>query len=70
MAQRTELFTADNKHALYAVDLITRMAHAIDAAMVKRAAEDLGHREDEDIRHLLGPDLWSEMCHAIGWDID
>lgn len=67
---KTELFTSHTADAAYAVDLITRMAKAIDSAMLKRSEEDLGYRDDEDIRHLLGQELWDEMCHAIGWDID
>lgn len=72
VADKTELFAEAwrDDHAKYAVDLITRMAKSIDSAMLKRSEEDLGYRDDEDIRNLLGPDLWHEMCHAIGWDID
>lgn len=70
-APQAELFLSlDNPHAAYAVGLITRMAKAIDEEMGRRARDELPYRDDEDVRNLLGPDLWSEMCHAIGWDID
>lgn len=68
--RKTEIFTSHTADAAYAVDLITRMAKAIDAAMRDRAVDDCFYRDDEDIRNLLGPELWDEMCHAIGWDID
>lgn len=67
---KSELFTSHTPDAAYAVDIITRMAKAIDAEMGRRAFERLPYNDDEDIRHLLGQELWDEMCHAIGWDID
>lgn len=68
--RKTEIFTSYTHDAAYAVGLITRMAKAVDDSMAKRAIDGQRYRDDEDIRHLLGPDLWDEMCHAIGWDID
>lgn len=68
--RKTEIFTSHTPDAAYAVDLISRMAKAIGEAMAQRASDGQRYREDEDERHLLGPELWDEMCHAIGWDID
>jgi hypothetical protein len=55
----TELFAAQNSpHARYAVDLLTRLVKAREVGA------------DYDLKGQIGPDLWSEVCHAIGWDID
>lgn len=67
---KTEMFTAYGADARYAVDLITRMCKAIDAEMARRADNELRYGDKEDVRALLGSDLWDEVCHAIGWDID
>lgn len=67
---KTELFTSHTADAAYAVDLITRMAKAVGEAMAQRAKSGQRYLDDEDERHLLGSELWDEMCHAIGWDID
>jgi len=55
---KTELFSDSNPHAEYAVDLITRIVKAYEPHV------------QYDLESKLGPDLWSEVCHAIGWDID
>lgn len=55
---RAELFCSIDPQAQYAVDLIYRM--------VQRIEPHVNH----DLRAILGPEMWSEVCHAIGWDID
>ena len=58
MQKQTELFSSINEHALYGVDLITRILKALEPKV------------DYDLKAALGEDLHSEACHAIGWDID
>lgn len=55
---KTELFADPNEHAMYAVDLITRVLKALEPQV------------DYDLRKALGDELHHEACHAIGWDID
>lgn len=54
----TELFGSTNEHARYAVDLLTRVVKKVEEA------------NDYDARKVLGGNLWREVCHAVGWDID
>ena len=58
VAKPTELFSSINEHAMYSVDLITRIIKALEPHV------------DYDLCKLLGENLHSEVCHAIGWDID
>lgn len=67
---KPEIFTFNSADARYAVNLVTRMCKTIDAEMLRRSNGEARYRADEDVRALLGPDLWDEVCHAIGWDID
>ncbi len=56
---RQELFaTINNPTAEYAVDLITRLVKAMEPHI------------EYDLKSRIGEDLHSEVCHAIGWDID
>lgn len=55
---KTELFASNDAHARYAVDLLYRLAKAMEAHV------------DCDLKAALGDELHHELCHAIGWDID
>lgn len=53
-----DLFCSTDPQAQYAVDLIYRMVQCIE------------NHVNHDLRTILGQEMWSEVCHAIGWDID
>lgn len=54
------------------LDLLTRIVRQLDEVAGDGEVADALEvaRADCDARHLLGEDLWNEVCHAIGWDID
>jgi len=58
MFTKTELFASPDAHAQYAVDLLYRLAKAIDPIV------------SFDMKKALGEELHDELCHAIGWDVD
>lgn len=59
-APKTELFASVEPHARYAVDLIYRLVMRVESSP----------QVDHNLRDIVGPELWDEVCHAIGWDID
>ena len=56
---KKDLYLNPEPHARYASDLISRFVMALEKSKVPI-----------DIEKICGPDLWKEICHAIGWDID